>query len=262
MQVIILESSVDDMGGFFVVNFMGESTTNIHIDAEADEIKKALEGISTIDPVDVSIHPHTQDFITTYGQRWIITFDSQQGNLPSMLIDTGSDHPPTIGTGGTVFGSSSIIRVDTISNGGLPTSFITPPILDDGKLYTSRISSINGKSWSNSTMSQKSISPSKSAPPSPRDVVSVLSDTELGVSWNAPLFDGGASISGYKIVWGDNDEIVPASQLSFLLDNLDPEESLLVSVTAFSSRGFSDPMLANVASCPHEVISMMNTNSA
>ena len=40
VQAIILESSADDMGGFFVVNFMGESTPNIYIDAEADDIKE------------------------------------------------------------------------------------------------------------------------------------------------------------------------------------------------------------------------------
>eukprot|EP00986_Skeletonema_menzelii_P018763 scaffold26706_cov195-Skeletonema_menzelii.AAC.1 len=255
VQAIILESSADDMGGFFVVNFMGESTPNIYTDAEADDIKEALEGISTIDSVVVSIYPHSQDFITTYGQRWIITFDAQRGNLPSMLIDSSSGRPSTIATGGTVSGSSSVIRVETISNGGLLSSFITPPVLDEGKLYMSRISSFNGVLWSDFTTSHNSISPSKSAPSPPRDVlVKVLSDTELGVSWKAPLFDGGASIAGYKIVWGDNDDMVPASQLFFLLDNLDPEESFLVSVTAFSSRGFSDPTLAKPAFCPMELI--------
>ena len=255
VQAIILESSADDMGGFFVVNFMGESTPNIYTDAEADDIKEALEGISTIDSVVVSIYPHSQDFITTYGQRWIITFDAQRGNLPSMLIDSSSGQPSTIATGGTVSGSSSVIRVETISNGGLLSSFITPPVLDEGKLYMSRISSFNGVLWSDFTTSHNSISPSKSAPSPPRDVlVKVLSDTELGVSWKAPLFDGGASIAGYKIVWGDNDDMVPASQLFFLLDNLDPEESFLVSVTAFSSRGFSDPTLAKPAFCPMELI--------
>ena len=255
VQAIILESSADDMGGFFVINFMGESTPNIYTDAEADAIKEALEGISTIDSVDVSIYPLSQEFITTYGQRWIITFDARRGNLPSMLIDSGSGQLSTIATGGTIFGSSSIIRVETISNGGLPSSFITPPVLDEGKLYMSRISSFNGNSWSDSTISHNSISPSKSAPSPPRDVlVNVLSDTELGVSWKAPVFDGGASIAGYKIVWGDNDDMVPASQLFFLLDNLDPEESFLVSVTAFSSRGFSDPALAKPLLCPMELI--------
>jgi copper chaperone CopZ len=258
VQAIILESSADDMGGFFVVNFMGESTPSIYTDAEADDIKEALEGISTIDSVDVSIYPHTQDFITTYGQRWIITFTSQQGNLPSILIDSGSGQPSTIATGGTILGSSSIIRVETISNGGLPSIFITPPILDEGKLYTSRISSFNGNSWSDSTISHNSISPSKCAPSPPRDVlVNVLSDTELGVSWKASLFDGGSSIAGYKIVWGDNDDMIPASQLFFLLNNLDPEESFLVSVTAFNSRGFSDPTLAKPLLCPMELIESM-----
>lgn len=259
VQVISLESSADDMRGFFVVNFMGESTPTIPTDAEASVIKTALEGISTINSVEVSIQPHNQDFITTYGQRWIITFESQQGNLPSMLIDTGSGQPPsTLAIGGTVFGSSSIIRVETLSNGGLPSNFITPPIFDEGTLYTSRISSYNGMSWSDFTMSRNSISVAKSAPSPPQDVlVNVLSDTELGVSWKAPLFNGGTSIAGYKVVWGDNDDMVSASQLSFLIDNLDPNESILVSVTAFSSKGFSDPTPAKPLLCPMEIIESM-----
>ena len=262
VQVISLESSADDMGGFLVVNFMGESTPTIPTDSEANVIKHALEGISTIDSVEVSIQPHNQDFITTYGQRWIITFEAQQGNLPSLLIDTGSGQPPsTLATGGTIFGSSSIIRVETISNGGLPSNFITPPIFDEGKLYTSRISSYNGMSWSDFAMSRYSISPAKSAPSPPQDVlVNVLSDTELGVSWKAPLFNGGTSIAGYKVVWGDNDDMVSASQHSFLIDNLDPNESILVSVTAFSSKGFSDPTPAKPLLCPMEIIESMSAN--
>mmetsp|Transcript_13098 Transcript_13098/g.21525 ORF Transcript_13098/g.21525 Transcript_13098/m.21525 type:complete len:175 (-) Transcript_13098:174-698(-) len=160
-----------------------------------------------------------------------------------MLIDFGSGQPSTIATGGTVSGSSSVIRVETISNGGLLSSFITPPVLDEGKLYMSRISSFNGVLWSDFTTSHNSISPSKSAPSPPRDVlVKVLSDTELGVSWKAPLFDGRATTAGYKISGGTM-TIWNASQLFFLLGNLNPEESL-VSVTACSSRGFSDPTLA------------------
>ena len=105
--------------------------------------QEALEGLSTIDSdsVAVSIHPHSQDFITTSRQHWIVIFDAQQqGNLPSMLIDFGSGQPSTIATGGTVSSSSSVIRVEMISNvGGLSSSFISPPILDEGKLYMSRI---------------------------------------------------------------------------------------------------------------------------
>jgi len=262
VQAIILESSADDMGGFFVVNFMGENTPNIYTDAGVDDIKEALEAISTIDSVDVSIYPHSQDFITTYGQRWIITFDAKQGNVPSMLIDSSSGQPTTIATGGTIFGSSSVVRVETISNGGLSSTFITAPILDEGKLYMTRVSSFNGYLWSDYAISHNSISPSKSSPSQPREVlVNVLSDTELGVSWKAPVFDGGALIAGYKIVWGDNDDMVPASQHFFILDNLDPDESLLISVTAFSSRGFSDPTLAKPSLCPMELIESIQSDS-
>ena len=178
-----------------------------------------------------------------------------------MLIASGSGQPSKIATGGTIFGSSSIVRVETISNGGLPSSFITPPVLEEGKLYTSRISSFNGNSWSDPALSHNSISPSKNAPSPPQDVrVNILSDTELGVSWKAPLFDGGASISGYKIHWDDDDMFnhssatVGPSEHYFLIDDLNPNESYFVRVLAFSSRGFSEPALAKPLLCPMELL--------
>ena len=116
VQEIILESSADDMGGHIIVHFMGESSSNIGTDSSVEDIKQALEGISMIDSVDVSIFSHTQDSMTLYGQRWVVTFTSQCGNFPSMLLDTGSAPPSTIATGGTLFGSSSVVRVETISD--------------------------------------------------------------------------------------------------------------------------------------------------
>ena len=263
VQAILLESSADDLGGFFSINFMGESTSNIDIDADADEIKEALEGISTIDSVDVTTQALKTDFLTTYGQRWLITFKSPQGDLPSMLIESDSDgSPSTIARPTTVSGSSSIVRVETVSDGGLPTTFITPPVLDEGKTYVSRVSSFNAVSgWSDPTESQTSISPSTSVPSPPWNVrVSIISDTELGISWEAPLFDGGALIAGYRIQWDEDDlfnhasATVGSSEHSFLLENLDPNKSYFVRVMAFNSRGHSEPSLGQPFLCPIELL--------
>ena len=255
VQEIILESSADDMGGHIIVHFMGESSSSISTDSNEDAIKQALEGMSTIDLVDVSILLHTQDSMTMYGKRWVVTFTSQNGNLPSMLVDTGSGRPSTIATGGTLFGSSSVVSVETVSDGGLPTSFVTPSVLSSSKTYTSRVLAYNGNSWSLPAVSRFGISPSKSAPSPPQEVrVLVLSDTEIGVSWEQPLYSGGDPLAKYRIEW-DSDLMFDHSSASvsaaegsnshyFVVNNLDPLESYFVRIMAYTAQGFSAPCMA------------------
>ena len=254
VQIIVLESSANDMGGFIKVQFMGESSANIPVESSEDEIKQALEGISTIDRVSVSILPYTQDSMSSFGKKWLITFVSQTENLPSLLVDTGSGPPSTIATGGTLLGSSSVVRVETVADGGLPWSFITPSTLSSDKIYTCRVWAFNGHSWSEPASSRHAVSPSKSAPSEPRDVrVNILSDTEIGVSWTEPLYSGGDDVASYRIEW-DSDLMFDHSATTvsahsgegyyFVLDNLDPNDSYYVRVMAKSSKGFSEPNMA------------------
>jgi len=254
VQEITIESSAEDMGGSIKVQFMGESSTNILVESSEDEIKQALEGVSTIDQVSVSILPYTQDNMSSFGKKWLITFVSQTENLPSLLVDTGSGPPSTIATGGTLLGSSSVVRVETIKDGGLPWSFITPSTLSSDKMYTCRVWAFNGHSWSEPTSSRHSVSPSKSAPSEPRDVrVNVLSDTEIGVSWTEPLYSGGDDVASYRIEW-DSDLMFDHSATTvsahsgegyyYVLDNLDPNDSYFIRVMAKSAKGFSEPNMA------------------
>jgi len=193
--------------------------------------------------------------MTSYGQRWIITFTSQIGNLPSILVDTGSAPPSTIATGGTLFGSSSIVRVETISEGGLPASFVSPSILSINNTYTSRLFAFNGHSWSDPSTSRHAISPSKGAPSPPREVrVNILSDTEIGVSWTQPFYTGGDPLATYRLEW-DSDAMFDHSSATvshisgleeyyFVIKNLEPLESYFVRVMAYSAQGFSEPKMA------------------
>jgi len=255
IQEIILESSANDMGGYFFIHFMGERSSNIHVDSDATTIQRVLEGVSTIDEVTVSIIPHTQDSISLYGQRWVVTFKSHRGDLPSLLVDSGSGPASTITTGGTLLGSSPLIRVETKEDGGIRTNFVTPSILNENKTYTTRISSLNGYSWSTPAHSKFGISPSKGVPSSPREVrVNVLSNTELGVSWKQPNFSGGDEVAGYKVQWDVDTKFdhssatVRATQNStdyfFVVRNLDPFESYFVRVIAYNAQGFSEPEIA------------------
>ena len=275
IQEIILESTADDMGGHIIVQFMGESSSTIYIDSDAEDIKGALEGISTIETVSVSIFSHTQDSMSVYGQRWVITFTSQKGNLPFLLVDTGSGLPSTIATGGTLMGSSSVVRVRSVSDGGLLTSFITPSTLSPQKLYTCRILAFNGHSWSGPATSRYSISPSKSAPSPPREVwVNILSDTELGLSWKQPLYCGGDPCASYRVEW-DSDSMFDHSSSTvrhtsgtenyyYVVKNLDPSESYFVRVLAYSAMGFSEPEMASelLSSAQSISVSLIETTGA
>ena len=255
IQEIILESSADDMEGHITVQFMGEFSSPINTASDASDVKQALEGLSTIGTVDVSIFTHTQDSMSVYGRRWVITFTSLNGNLPFLLVDTGSGPSSTMATGGTLLGSSSIARVQTVLDGGLHTSFITPSTLSPKKTYISRVQAFNGHSWSDPATSRYSISPTKVAPSPPREVrVNVLSDTTLGVSWVRPLFSGGDPIASYRVEW-DSDSLfdhssqlvpaMPGKESYFsVITNLGPNESFYVRVLSYSAMGFSEPRIA------------------
>ena len=252
VQEIIFESTAEDMGGYITIQFMGETSISINADANSDDIGSALMGMTTIDVVDVSIDD-ISSHMSSFGFRWTISFTTEKGNLPSLLVSTGSGPPSTIATGGTLTGSSSVVRVETITDGGMSKSFITPSSLSPEKTYTSRVYSFNGYSWSDPANSLPK-KPTKTVSSSPRDVrVNALSDTELGVSWTEPLFTGGDLLSNYRLEWDTDALFDHSSQLVspagehnyFVIKNLDPSEAYFVRIMAYNSLGFSDPQMAS-----------------
>jgi hypothetical protein len=274
VQEIILESSADDMEGHITVQFMGEYSSPIDTASDASDVKQALEGLSTIGTVDVSIFTHTQDSMSVYGRRWVITFSSLKGDLPFFLVGTGSGPSSTMATGGTLLGSSSIARVRTVLDGGLHTTFITPSTLSPKKTYISRVQAFNGHSWSDPATSRYSISPTKVAPSPPREVrVNVLSDTTLGVSWLRPQFSGGDPIASYRVEWDSDSlfdhssQLVPAmsgkESYFSVITNLDPNESFYVRVLSYSAMGFSEPRIAIplLSSSETKTISLVASNA-
>ena len=108
-----------------------------------------------------------------------MTFTSQKGNLPSLLVNTGSSNPSTIATG-------EIIMIKTLFDGGVPQHVVTP-IIGCGTSCYVQISTYNEYFWSISTISPLNINQSLQPPTGPLDVkVKVLSDTEMAVSWDPP----------------------------------------------------------------------------
>jgi hypothetical protein len=258
VQAIILETSANDMSGYFYVSFMGESTGPISVEASTQDVKELLEGISTVIEVDVSNAPHSIGSTMSYGQKWEVTFLDPQGNLPSMLVSTGLALPSTIAAGGSLSGSSPVVRVQPVSQGYLPTNFVTPPVLDKAKLYTARVRAFNGHAWSLYAETSYAMSPSKTIPSPPREVkVNIISDTEIGVSWEEPLYSGGDFVAGYTVQWDDDVIFDMASAnvksgRSFVIENLDPFSSYYVRVMAYTARGYSDPVMAQPLLASHQ----------
>jgi hypothetical protein len=268
LQAIVLETSANDMGGYFTISFMGESTGPISVEASPLEVKELLEGISTIIEVDVSNASHSIGSTVSYGKKWEVTFLEPQGNLPSMLVSTGLAPASTIAAGGSLSGSSPVVRVQTVSPGYLPTNFVTPPILDKTKLYTARVRAFNGNAWSLHRETRFAMSPSKTIPSPPREVkVNIISDTEIGVSWEEPQYSGGDAIAGYTVQWDDDVVFDMASAnvesgTSFVINNLDPLSSYYVRVMAYTARGYSDPVMAQPLLASHQELEISLTSTS
>ena len=253
VQALILESSADDVSGSFRVHFNGEKTGPISLNSASDALKDALHGLSTVDEVEVFESTLTSSY--PYGRRWTITFISPQGKLPSLLLDTGSGKPSTVATGGTLSGSDAVLRVENVDMGGLPTIFVTPPVLSSLSAYTAQVSSYNGHFWSDASSSINSLSPSKTNPGEPQDVtIHVLSPSQLQVSWADPLFDGGNDLRHYSIEWSHSETFAftseasvsvdsPESSHSYVIENLQ-NKSYYVRVFARTVHGFSSPVMA------------------
>jgi hypothetical protein len=112
------------LGGSFAMRYGGASTQQLPYDASAAAMKLALESLPTIDRVDVA-----RD-VYDFGQyQWRVTFRSEIGNIPMMVIDTrlltGSDARGTVsehvaGDGASLTGSTPFVRVAE-KTAGLPS---------------------------------------------------------------------------------------------------------------------------------------------
>jgi len=204
VQCIAVTTAANDLGGFFVAHFMGQVSTKIRYDDDEWDVKEALESMSTVFDIEVDIKELIQSSTippSSFGRKWCVTFISQKGNLPSLLVDTGTSAPSLVSASGTLTGSSPIVKVVTIIDGGMPSSFIIPQ-LKEGNPYVFRLQAFNGFVWSFPSFSSFYVSPEKQVPSEPIDVrAHVISGSQIGVSWNPPTFDGGAPILSYSVQW-------------------------------------------------------------
>lgn len=227
IQRIAVTASTNDVGGFFVVSYMGDISGAIAVEATADEMKRKLEGMSTVNGVNVEVENIDQSTVpplSSPGRAWLVTFLHSEGDMvtvPLMLVDTGIALPSLVASGGTLSGSAAIISVVRVAD----------MLWEDG---------LEGVGLAETPSSPKNV------------VVSILSDSELGVSWKAPIYEGNDNVSLYLVQWDTDPNFghnrgamsVEAGQgykdYSCIISDLNPADLYYVRVLAYNSMGFSD----------------------
>ena len=139
VQTITVEALAADTFtplGHFYVSFEGHGSVPISPMASASDMKRALEGVLTIDSVEVSVEdvpmaseaPHPAGLLApgSHARRWTVTFTGQPFDLPSMLVSTraGGAGPDLVASAGTLGGSSPVVSVATVAHGGLATEAV------------------------------------------------------------------------------------------------------------------------------------------
>ena len=250
-----------DFGGFFHIHFMGEVSERIYWDCNANDMKRLLENLSTINEVEVSSNEVLQSSLapaSRAGREWIITFTGHKGNIPSLLVSTGLSIPSIIAVSGSLTGTSVMVEVSEIQQGGIPTSCLISDSIAMGQTYFVRLKAFNENGWSSFVESVTDVGPRKQVPSKPRNVVmNVISQTEIGVSWTIPENSGSEPITKYTIQWDINETFYSGASSILNVDNrndidtyhiivpnLIPNERYFVRVLAYNNIGYGEARLA------------------
>lgn len=170
----------------FVPLYKVQNTADLAYNATAEDVKAAIESLGGACTVDVSRS------VRGNGYEWLITFSDSSSNdrilrpmrPNAVLLDNIMDY---IDTEAIVV---PILRVDlTALKSGVPY-YVRAAAINDVGVGGFRVSS------------PTSLQPSPQTPGSPRRITATaLSDAEILVQWEAPLFDGGEQISEYALEW-------------------------------------------------------------
>jgi hypothetical protein len=207
IQTIIVTSGAEDLDGDFKIGYRGEVTAAIPWNAEASFVKARLEDLSKIREVIVTAEDIAQSNPLPYarfGRKWTVTFVSEPGNVPSLLVTTNNGATYTVEAAGGVAGGSyglagttPRVVVQETRRGSLPRDFVFEGPLAATPLYV-RVFAASAGGRSPFVLAGNSATPGKRAPGAPTAVfVSVLGANKLGVSWDTPAYDGGDAITKY-----------------------------------------------------------------
>ena len=277
VQTIALAAKAEDIYGYYYLEFMGEMSEKIMHWATADEVKAALEGMSTVTAVTVEKTATVQSSVaplSDYGWEYKVTFTEQAGDLPSIMVYTG-EKIRTFAAGGTLEGTAVYVKVTETAKGTLPTYQVTPPTLALGSTYFVRVSAHNGIGWSAPTIAYMSTVTEPQLPLAPMDVeVSVYSDEGIQVSWTESGFQtGDDAVTRYLVQW-DFDasfddstgtavvEATGASAYTYTITGLTAGSQYVVRVMAYNPQGYGEASLATPVGAFETVQEILISNAA
>ncbi|KAH8073996.1 hypothetical protein JL721_2552 [Aureococcus anophagefferens] len=148
VQAISLTADADDIDGVFTIAFTDtEAVTGtvfrahapvvVEYDATAEDVEVQLESLASVGRVAVSktVLP-TADASSVYGAVWTVTFLTQPGDLPLLILD-----------GSSLSGTNVALSVATSSEGVDPTYETLATGLEPGKRYAARVRAVNSEGY-------------------------------------------------------------------------------------------------------------------
>ncbi|KAL8005500.1 putative ankyrin repeat and fibronectin type-III domain-containing protein [Plasmopara halstedii] len=81
VQILSIKASADDLSGYFALSFRSVGVALINVDDTAADVRSKLQALATIGRVSV-----TQTKTVDHGTTWTITFLSNLGDLPALVI--------------------------------------------------------------------------------------------------------------------------------------------------------------------------------
>ena len=108
--------------------------------------------------------------------------------------------------------------------------------------YTFTVTATNSVGTSSASMPSASVTPAFTVPSAPRSVTADAGDAQATVSWNAPVYDSGDSVTGYTVTaTPGGSKCVTTSALSCVITGLVNGTPYTFSVSASNSIGSSIP---------------------
>ncbi|RLN71996.1 hypothetical protein BBJ28_00000989, partial [Nothophytophthora sp. Chile5] len=276
-RVSIYSAGPVDLGGSVLLSVGGESTSPIPVDATVQDVRVALEGLSTVGEVLVDVQSDVTERTTLparrYGVQWNVTFVSTFADLPLIQVSTDPTLPfRSSACGGTLSGLSPCVEALELLQGGLPLQ-ATLSGLSNATNYVVRVSAANTQFSSEYATVLGAFQPTAQPPTEVQAAqASPLAVDTIAVTWSPPLSNGGAQIVHYKVQWDvsanfdqwsafSGSEVVTASgsatNFEYTITGLNAAHSYFVSVVAYNSRGYGVPTVAEPVDAHERVVQLV-----
>jgi hypothetical protein len=210
----------NDLVGTFQLSFNGTETKTSYLDADAsaNEVELALEQLPNMRDVTVERNLASANGGSDNGYAWTVTFTGDKGNQPAIAIVSDKLSAPNGVTVSVADGDNSLQSSNAKATNAMPGEFavgynsrtlgadvfsFTIDGLVPGETYYASISAINSMGIGAPTLpSTSSVTLPKQIAEPPQNVavdVHSGSSTTLDVTYDAPVSDGGADITSYRI---------------------------------------------------------------